>query len=144
MKFRKLPVEVEAVERVDEETTVETVEGDIQADPGDVIVRGVEGEKYPVKPEIFAKTYLPADPDDEDAFALYQELLPEGVAVYTETSGEDVEVTGIHVDGERGLDPEVWERAVAFAREFGNALGLDDPPYVEGGVPGGRTEGPES
>lgn len=31
------------------------------ADPGDWIVRGVKGELYPVKPDIFALTYEPAE-----------------------------------------------------------------------------------
>lgn len=36
---------------------VPTREGLIHASQGDWIVRGVEGEVYPVKPSIFAKTY---------------------------------------------------------------------------------------
>jgi len=31
------------------------------ADPGDWIIRGVQGEFYPCKPDIFAQTYEPAD-----------------------------------------------------------------------------------
>ena len=40
---------------------VETLEGDMIARPGDWIVTGVEGERYPVKNEIFKKTYEPAE-----------------------------------------------------------------------------------
>lgn len=36
---------------------VETLEGTMRADPGDWIVRGVKGEFYPCKPDIFALTY---------------------------------------------------------------------------------------
>lgn len=36
---------------------IPTLEGDMRASVGDWIVRGVEGEFYPVAPSIFAKTY---------------------------------------------------------------------------------------
>jgi hypothetical protein len=37
--------------------TVVTLEGAHRASPGDWIIRGVNGELYPCKPNIFAKTY---------------------------------------------------------------------------------------
>lgn len=36
---------------------IETLEGTMDATPGDYIIRGVKGEFYPCKPEIFARTY---------------------------------------------------------------------------------------
>lgn len=36
---------------------IETLEGVMTAQPGDYIIRGVEGEFYPCKPGIFAQTY---------------------------------------------------------------------------------------
>ena len=36
---------------------IDTLEGTIWASPGDWIIRGVEGEHYPCKPDIFEKTY---------------------------------------------------------------------------------------
>lgn len=36
---------------------IETLEGQMRADPGDWIIRGVKGELYPCKPDIFAATY---------------------------------------------------------------------------------------
>ena len=36
---------------------IETLEGDMTADYGDWIIKGVQGEFYPCKPEIFEKTY---------------------------------------------------------------------------------------
>lgn len=83
-KFRKKPVVVEAMqlpplrhdadpEWVDElhklldgndwesgrdgTLTITTLEGDMTAQPGDWIIRGVKGECYPCKPDIFAATY---------------------------------------------------------------------------------------
>lgn len=37
-----------------------TLEGPMAVSEDDVIVTGVRGERYPVKPEIFAATYEPA------------------------------------------------------------------------------------
>jgi hypothetical protein len=36
---------------------IATMEGDLFATPGDFIIRGVQGEFYPCKPDIFAATY---------------------------------------------------------------------------------------
>jgi hypothetical protein len=36
---------------------IQTLEGLMQAEPGDWIIRGVQGEFYPCKPDIFAATY---------------------------------------------------------------------------------------
>lgn len=37
--------------------TIHTLEGDMRVEDGDYIIRGVNGEFYPCKPDIFAKTY---------------------------------------------------------------------------------------
>lgn len=39
---------------------IPTLEGDHDARPGDWIIRGVQGELYPCKPDIFEATYEPA------------------------------------------------------------------------------------
>lgn len=39
--------------------TIKTLEGDHLAQRTDWIIRGVNGELYPCKPDIFAKTYEP-------------------------------------------------------------------------------------
>jgi hypothetical protein len=36
---------------------IETLEGDMTASPGDWVIKGVKGEFYPCKPDIFAATY---------------------------------------------------------------------------------------
>jgi hypothetical protein len=40
---------------------IPTLEGTMLATVGDWIIRGVKGEFYPCKPDIFALTYEPAD-----------------------------------------------------------------------------------
>lgn len=52
---------------------ITTLEGHMEVTPGDWIVTGVHGEKYPVKPNIFAETYEPVD--TPDAAAMVEELV---------------------------------------------------------------------
>jgi hypothetical protein len=40
---------------------IETLEGEMIASPGDWIIKGVKGEFYPCKPDIFEATYEPAE-----------------------------------------------------------------------------------
>lgn len=39
---------------------IKTLEGNMDVTPGDWIIRGVKGELYPCKPDIFKATYEPA------------------------------------------------------------------------------------
>jgi len=77
MKFRKKPVVIEAVQYLggdesqdnvadfmdadiavsDDAILIDTLEGEMIAIPGDWIIKGIKGEFYPCKPEIFAATY---------------------------------------------------------------------------------------
>lgn len=41
---------------------IKTLEGTMRADKGDWIIKGVKGEFYPCKPDIFAATYDPVQP----------------------------------------------------------------------------------
>ena len=36
---------------------IDTLEGTMRADLGDIIIKGVQGELYPCKPDIFEATY---------------------------------------------------------------------------------------
>lgn len=76
MKYRKKPVEIEAIKYEkkhiaraldfcnklrynphDNEYYVDTLEGCMKVTEGDFIIKGVNGEFYPCKPDIFEKTY---------------------------------------------------------------------------------------
>ena len=74
-KFRKKPVTIEAIQwmgtnlsEIDDfmggsaenkgtTLVIHTLEGNMEASIGDYIIKGVNGEFYPCKPDIFAKTY---------------------------------------------------------------------------------------
>jgi hypothetical protein len=128
MRFTKLPVTIDVERQAQEQELIETQEGVVEASEGDVILRGVHGERYPVAPEIFAKTYVPADASDMDAFAFYDAVTPDGVQVLMQESADgEVGVEGVHVDRD-DLGPEAAERAVEFARELSRVLDLESPP----------------
>ena len=59
-KFQKKPVVIEAYQ-TDKVMYIETLEGTMRASVGDWIITGINGEKYPCKPDIFEKTYEPVD-----------------------------------------------------------------------------------
>lgn len=40
---------------------IPTLEGEMTASPGDYIIKGVQGEFYPCKPDIFEQTYEPVE-----------------------------------------------------------------------------------
>lgn len=52
----KKPIPVR-VHQVDEDFTVETLEGTLKGKAGDYLVVGVKGEMYAIDQEIFAETY---------------------------------------------------------------------------------------
>ena len=86
MRFRKKPVIIEAIQWTGNNRNLEairqfmkpnypargtetrpdcliihTLEGDHRADIGDWIIRGIKGEFYPCKPDIFEQTYEPTN-----------------------------------------------------------------------------------
>lgn len=54
---KKKPVEVEVRGPLNTSERVSTMEGDVRANEGDFIIRGVEGEKYPIEPDEFRRLY---------------------------------------------------------------------------------------
>jgi hypothetical protein len=61
-KFRKKPVVILAKQLQEGEMEfIHTLEGTMQANPGDWIIIGVAGEMYPCRDDIFAKTYEPVE-----------------------------------------------------------------------------------
>lgn len=58
--YTKKPIAVQAYQ-TEEEIYIETLEGVMKADKGDWIIRGVKGELYPCKPDVFDLTYEETD-----------------------------------------------------------------------------------
>lgn len=56
-KVTKKPVEVEARGPLQSAETVSTLEGKVRAKAGDYIIKGVEGEKHPIRPDEFDRLY---------------------------------------------------------------------------------------
>lgn len=51
----------DGLKRVTGFVEIHTMEGTMRGDVGDWIIRGVKGEFYPCKPDIFAATYEPVE-----------------------------------------------------------------------------------
>ena len=78
-KYKKKPVIIEAIQFIDDDYGtlcaignlglrlhkddmdgwyfIKTLEGDMRVSEGDYIIKGVQGEFYPCKPDIFEQTY---------------------------------------------------------------------------------------
>lgn len=86
MKYRKKPVEVEAIQWLGDKDAaakfmgieigdtfasddrnnkliIPTLEGDMSCNHGDYIIKGIQNEFYPCKPDIFEQTYEPINGD---------------------------------------------------------------------------------
>lgn len=50
----------------DDNITIRTLEGDKRADKTDYLIRDVQGELYPCKPDIFKQTYEPVESEKID------------------------------------------------------------------------------
>lgn len=61
-KFTKKPVEIEA-ERITEKIEIQTREGTLYGYPGEWLITGIQGEKYPCGDEIFRESYFPSGSD---------------------------------------------------------------------------------
>ncbi|WP_219085646.1 hypothetical protein [Microbacterium resistens] len=168
-KFRKKPVEIEAMEltegtgetldgltandmahaalagwmlghgftdfRVDGDHSpfglvIRTLEGEMRADPGDWIIRGVQGEFYPCKPDIFHASYErlmlasaappPSTPETTDQRAAEARAdLGRAIAAYYAETEPDVFVGGWVLVTHK-LSPEM-------EREGQSAVGITTP-----------------
>lgn len=56
---------------------ISTLEGEMTASIGDWIIKGINGEFYPCKPDIFEKTYKKVDSDFIIEFKTIEELIKE-------------------------------------------------------------------
>jgi len=85
MQYRKKPVVIDADQwlpndrvcrenaalipgaRVDgDKLLIDTLEGMMTASPGDWVIRGIRGEYYPCKPDIFEATYEPVPQETKE------------------------------------------------------------------------------
>ena len=98
MKFCKKPVVIDAIqydgtnaktcglEVTATQVGIQTLEGFMEAKPGDWIITDIQGERYPCKPDIFEATY---EPVGNEAFKKFMENTypePEGVRQMFETA----------------------------------------------------------
>jgi len=141
-RYRKKPVEIEAVQvrddgaeareflraggarfhedSIDPAIVIETLEGDMRAEGGDWIIRGVKGEFYPCKPDIFEATY---DVVGEREAAFQEDKVIEAVAREIASS------EGRNFDRSESAKQQFWLRVVRRAwiagREYGEVTFIE-------------------
>lgn len=129
MRYRKKPLEIEAwrygeeatpewghvafesgVLRLtpDGEAKVRTLEGSMTARKGDYIVKGVKGELYPVKPDIFEATYGSVDAQKDWRAAV------------TEANDLLNDVIGLEAAGDMEVPEYPFARILCAADELGS------------------------
>lgn len=121
MKYRKKPVEIEAIQLTEDNTcevltfcnshndivasndngtvSIRTKEGTMIANIGDFVIRGVAGEYYPCKPDIFEATY---DKVEEDIVPVWADMKmkfdPTEIANIAEWLRNDPRMTKVEFD----------------------------------------------
>lgn len=141
-KYRKKPVVIDAQQWNEGEPwvegmvncegipVIETLEGDLKVSPGDYIITGVKGERYPCKPDIFEATY-----ETEEINASLDEFMDFGRAVGALKSGKKVARSGWNGKGMWiVLMPALYlDASVINARtskHIGPGVDLDSQPYI--------------
>jgi len=89
----KLPITVHVREQRSGETHVSTREGITPVQPDDLIMRGVQGEEYPIGRELFEQTYrmIEEELSEEENEVRFKECLK---AINNLKSGEITELMG--------------------------------------------------
>lgn len=122
MTYRKKPVEVEAFKigsddipewfskelqagnvSYNEAFYIKTLEGVMKADNGDYIIKGVKGEIYPCKPDIFEATYEKVIKDTK----MNTDEMIEVMQAYAR--GEAIEVSGKGADDWSEIKHPLWD-----------------------------------
>src|SRR5574343_141240 len=112
--------------------SIATLEGKMDAEFGDVIIKGVKGEFYPCKPDIFDRTYDDANTPDPRIAALEQQ-----VATLTrerdDANAEAEAFRSAQADNECYAAQCIDARDAAIAREAGLREALSEAKaFVEG------------
>jgi len=117
-KYRKLPVEIEAVAFTEESKDrafsfvtcnkaaahedgvpvlkIQTLEGTMTASLGDFIIKGIAGEFYPCKPDIFAATYEAVDESVEVKYSIEIAIDAEQASRLSDPAGFDDVLGRVH------------------------------------------------
>lgn len=166
MKYRKKPVEIEAMQltadnacevltfcngsgdivasKEDDGTiSIKTLEGTMIASIGDYVIKGVKGEFYPCKPDIFEATYdkidealeaIPADWEMEICLhslqAIVEKLDQDPRIVYVSYEREPKVQLCFKVDYANKPEDVYYEKEASFTLYEGTTIALKDGYYV--------------
>lgn len=107
---------------------VSTLEGDMKVHLGDYIVRGVDGEFYPVKKEIFEKTYRELKQPDPNAVCFKDGLNCEEEWIEQEKELEKSEWVCVKKDRLENLIEHSYETSCPLVNS--SACHLDRPDFM--------------
>lgn len=143
-KYRKRPVVIEAIQWTGNNAqkikgfcgdsiyhvksdpriiSISTLEGTMAASVGDYIIKGVNGEFYPCKPDIFAKTYEPVKEPDINRLT---PRMKEAVVLLKQGDAEQRSVSGLY-----GL---WWVRDPLYKKTLGRILDVTAKALVRRGI----------
>lgn len=112
---------------------IHTLEGDMKVSKGDYIIKGVKGEFYPCRPDIFEQTYESAESQKglDEAADMYAPDLPSyniGTGYLPPQSREDLRIAfkdGAEWMAERGVSMEYEVEDKCLELGYGSLPGLD-------------------
>lgn len=142
--YRKKPIVVEAVQWTGENyaemckfiypgaleiipqigLVIHTLEGDHHASPGDYIIKGVNGEFFPCKLDIFTKTYESSTSTPQNEWVSVDERLPEPGERVLAADGSFVGEVYMASNG-------TWFRHDGFLLKIDHWMPLPEPPKEE-------------
>jgi hypothetical protein len=149
MDYRKKPVVIQAVRwngdnfdevyafmqgsdrhitnTINKEIVIHTLEGDVTASVGDWIIRGVKGEYYPCKPDIFAATYENADAEMESCDCAEQSNdMTFGMAIEAVKAGKKVARQGWNGKGMFVVYQKGYPQGIQCNKQTADAWGMKE------------------
>ena len=118
-EYRKKPVTITAYQ-TDKEIEIETLEGTMKASPGDFIITGVHGEKYPCKPDIFWETYEDFNDEDTSIEAFVLDNCIEWYNIINELSKKEKQLYYKKAEYDRKEFEIVYQSDIDFKELYGS------------------------
>lgn len=113
---------------------IHTLEGDMEVSKGDYVIKGVKGEFYPCKPDIFQQTYESEDPDKSLEEAAYKYSFDSRPSIYGQVDVIDAFKAGAEWQASQMPMPEdtvLFNKGVAEGRRLEREDMLKDAEECE-------------
>lgn len=118
--------------QINEEFTVETLEGPLKGNPGDYLIIGVRGERYPIRKDIFEETYNWVHEAKEKTYEVrYENGTSHVIPAISLQQALDSSIDSIRSCLPKNFDPKNLVRPV-LVRNFSDCVicGIETPEYI--------------